>query len=131
MSWTPPDHEVAAVRQLSSAKRYAYLVKHAADQGCLWSLRSESGWVLGSDGTGRELHPVWPHATYAAGAAVDLWSGSYPERIEIHEWLDEWVPSMLKAGRLVAVFPSAGDDDVAIEPDQFATDLQQELDKIE
>lgn len=60
MSWIPTDREVSAVRRLASAKRYEYLVKHAADQGCLWSLRSEFGWVLGSDDTGRELHPVWP-----------------------------------------------------------------------
>lgn len=60
-----------------------------------------------------------------------MWSGSHPELIEIHDWLDEWIPRLLKSGRLVAVFPDFGDDRFAIEPDQFATDLQEELDRIE
>ena len=94
-------------------------------------LRSETGWVVARDQLGRELHPVWPHPKFADSAAVDEWAGSRPEPIEIHDWLDVWTPGILESGRLVVVFPSGGSDDVAIDPGQFAADLQEELDKIE
>lgn len=57
MNWVPTDIEVAAVRRLEVSKRYQYLIKHAVDQGRLWSLRSEAGWVVARDHLGREVAP--------------------------------------------------------------------------
>jgi hypothetical protein len=131
MTWILTDKEFAAVRALPASGRYEYLVKHAADEGRIWSLRGDDGWVIGADGHGRELHPVWPHERYAAAAIEGEWDGTRPEPIDIHEWLDKWLPGMVSARRLVAIFPSDQADDAAIDPVEFANDLREELDKLE
>ena len=131
MSWNLTDQEYAAVRTLPASARYEYLVKHVADEGQLWSLKGPGGWVLGADERGRELHPVWPHPRYAQAATLGDWGDAHPEPIEVHEWLDVWTAGMKDTRRRVAVFPADEADEAAIEPDDFARDLQQELDKLE
>ena len=131
MSWVVSDEEFASIRSLPASARYQNLVKHAADEGRLWSLKGAGGWVLGADGDGRELHPVWPHQRYAEAASQGVWADAHPEPIDIHKWLDTWTPGMKAAGRLVAVFPVDQGDEAAIDPEDFALDLREELDKIE
>lgn len=131
MTWEVGDTEFAAVRLLPARERYEYLVKRVADRGLLWSLKGDVGWVLGADGSGRQMHPVWPHARFAAAASIGAWAETRPEAIEVHEWLDTWTPGMNQAGRLVAVFPTDRGDEAAVDPNEFASALRSELDQIE
>ena len=130
MTWTLTDREFASVLTLPAPDRYEYLVKHAADEGRLWSLKGNDGWALGADAGGRELHPVWPHARYAQAAASGAWAGTRPKSIDIHEWLDRWTTGMIAARRRVAVFPADDADEAAIDPEDFANDLREELEGI-
>jgi hypothetical protein len=123
--------EFEAVQRLSVRKRYAYLVKRAADWGELWALRSSDGWVVGADEDGREFVPVWPHPRFAESQSNAAWADASPEPIEVHRWIHEWTSELIADGRLVGVFPVDGQENAVIEPSEFRADLGDELALIE
>ncbi|AKF07850.1 DUF2750 domain-containing protein [Sandaracinus amylolyticus] len=130
--WHPSDREIASVLRLNRDDRYAYAVKHIADEAALWSLRSDDGYVSGDAPDGAVYVAVWPHPRYAAACAVDAWAGCEAVRIDLDAWLERWTPGLTRDQRFVAVFPVPGEQRVIVaQPDRFAADLVTELDALE
>jgi hypothetical protein len=127
--WNPSEKEISSVSELDAPARYEYCVKRIADHQLLYSLKNESGWVLAGDDSGRELVPVWPHAAFASLCAAGSWGGCRPEAIGIDEWLARWIPGTARDGRMVAVFPTARYQGVAVDPARFEGDIRAELSK--
>src|SRR5947208_1756900 len=105
MAWKIHPEELRRVPLLPVRERYEYFVKHVADWEEIWSLKNVDGWVmLGSDKE-QEHVPVWPHPEYARMVAVGSWADCAPEVISLDNWLERWIPGMIRDQRLVAVFP--------------------------
>jgi hypothetical protein len=51
--------------------------------------------------------------------------------IEIHDFLEHWIPGSKKDSRSFAVFPVPDATGVAVESVRLSTDLQEELDRVE
>lgn len=132
LTWQLNDQEFRTVVALPSPRRYAYAIKRLADWGEVWSLRNEDGWVLASDDSGHEAVPIWPHPRYAEASAVGEWIGTKPSPIEIHQFVDRWIPGMIRDSRLVTVFPAFPlMKGVVVAPERLKEDLQAELARME
>lgn len=129
--WNVNDKEFAAVIALEPPKRYGYFVKRVADWGSVWGLWSEGGWALAADDEGTQALPVWPHPRYAAACACEHWSGSEPREISLADWMDKWLPGMLRDGTAVAVFPTPNNKGPLVSPERVAEDLRSELELFE
>lgn len=127
MTWDLAPAERDAVLSLPGQGRYGYFVKRTADWERLWGLRDDRGWVTAEDEDGRIFMPVWPHPEYAHVSAVDRWQGVTPTPIELHQWLDSWLPDLDSKDHLVAVFPVPSGAGVPVEPTRLRSDLDTEL----
>lgn len=131
MKWELRDEEFAAVSKISPAKRYAYMINRVADWEYIWGLEAPDGWGASADDTGANLFPVWPHERYAAACVRGDWSACKPEAIEIHEWLERWLPGLQQDGLAISAFPVPDADAAVVTPEQFRLDLEYELSRIE
>ena len=119
--------EYAAVSLLPGPQRYRHFVGRSADGACVWGLKDPSGWVSLADGVGRPGFPVWPHPDYANACAVGPWAGLAPAAIDLHEFVERWLPDMAELSVLVSVFPTLQMSGVMVHALQLAQDLRTEL----
>jgi len=131
MTWKLKPQELESVLKLSAKDRVAYAMKKFADQEEIWSLKDQNGWVLTRTPQGVDAVPIWPHAQYAAECTRGVWAGATPEVIQLDEWIEDWLPGIKNDSRLIAVFPSPDANGAVLASDEFARDLQEELDRIE
>lgn len=106
-------------------------MKRVADWEEIFSLCTPDGWVLSSDGEGRELVPIWPHPAYAAACATGEWGEAEPAEIALEAWLERWTPGMERENRQVAVFPTPDHAGVIAQPSRLKLDLEAELSRYE
>ena len=123
--------EIESVVSLSGPERYSYFIKRVVDLEKVWSLRNKEGWGLASDSIGNEVVPVWSHVEYAKLCINDEWRNCLPEAINLQEWMDKWIPGMIKDRRKVGVFPTIVSKGVVINPEKLRDDLNDELSKIQ
>ena len=100
-----PQSQGTALQSSPGPARFKHFIGRTADCECLWGLRDGSGWVALADDTGAQGFPVWPHPYYAQACASEAWAGSLPAEIDLHEFIDEWLPDMAERKVSVAVFP--------------------------
>jgi len=119
--------EYAAVSGLPGPQRYRHFVERSSDGACVWGLKDPSGWVSVADSAGTPGFPVWPHPDYANACAVGAWAGLAPAAIDVHEFVERWLPDMAELSVLVAVFPTAQMPGVMVHALQLAQDLSRSL----
>lgn len=127
MAWDMNQHEFASVISLPAGQRYSYSIKRIADWGEVWSLWSESGWVLSVDDDGHEIVPVWPHAKFAAACSSGEWDGATPRMLSLKDWLERWIPGMINNNQRVSVFPTPHMNGVVVTPERLKIDLEYEM----
>ena len=125
-----PQQETA-VLALSGPARYQHFVSRVTDWALVWGLKDSTGWVFSADDQGNSCFPVWPHADYAAACATGNWAGNQPTSIEVHEFLERWLPGMMQDGVLVAVFPTATMQGVVVSPPQLVQAIKDALSAVE
>lgn len=123
--------QFSAVSALAGPERYKHFVGRVADWQSVWGLRNESGWVAAGDENGNSGFPVWPHPDYALVCAIGDWSSNSPSPIEVHEFVERWLPNMTAQGVLVAVFPTPSMRGVLVPAAELQEHIQQELSQIE
>ena len=122
--------EFENVAHLPPEKRYEYFIKKVADREEVWCLWND-GWALMGGNDHEEMDPVWPHAMFAEASAVGEWLGFKPKKITLDEWMDKWIPSMERDGRMTAVFPTAQGTTTTASPFKLRSDLEEEIAKYE
>lgn len=125
------EQEIAAVLKLEGPARYSHFIGQVADWEVVWGLRSPDGWVSISDKTGAPMFPVWPHEPYARMLAVDSWAQVIPTPIEVHEWIEKWLPGLAKDRMKVAVFPTPEGKMVVVDALRLRGDIEAELARME
>ena len=126
MPWELRDQEYKAVLQLSPEDRYGYCLRHIADEERVWSLWQD-GWALLGTDDGTEVVPIWPHSRYAEACTVEDFSGYQARAISLQDWLDRWIPGMVRDRRLVAVFLTPDGQGPVVTPHEIESDLRAEL----
>lgn len=123
--------QFAAVSALPGPQRYKHFVSRVADWQAVWGLRNKDGWVSAGDDSGKPVLPFWPHPDYATACATGEWADTSPSSIEIHEFIENWLPSMSAVSVLVAVFPTTTLRDVTVPARQLEDQIRDELSHIE
>lgn len=123
MSQEIDQQELFRLKSLSAEDRYRYLLDKAGEQGAVWILRDEEGFVMVSSDD-EQCIPVWPHETCAAEWATDEWCECSPLAIDLATWRERWRDGLEGDGIQVAVFPSEHDDVVVLSPAEFTRDLK-------
>lgn len=126
-----PQSQRTALLSSPGPARFKHFIGRAADCERLWGLRDATGWVSLADDTGAIGFPVWPHPDYAQACATEAWAGSLPAEIDVHEFVEEWLPDMTEREVSVAVFPTPSMKGVWTKPDELQRYLAEELEKYE
>jgi hypothetical protein len=126
MTWKVNEHEFKAVLALPGHRRYEYFIKKVADWQQVWSLADNDGWAMAGDDQGRELVPIWPHEVYASACVEGKWSDTKPRMITLSEWIEVWLPNMIRDGRMLVVFPTPLLGGVIVSPGRLKEDLSAE-----
>jgi hypothetical protein len=124
-------NQFASVSALAGPERYKHFVARVADWQLVWGLKDQDGWVSAADDEGNPGVPVWPHPQYALACASGAWAGNSPAPIEVHEFLERWLPSMAEDGVLVAVFPTITMRGIFVPALQLQQAIEDELSGIE
>ena len=112
--------EIANVLKLPNDKKLKYVVKNAVETELIWLLMNNNGFVLATNDEGTEAVPIWPAPKFAEMCAIQEWSDTQPESIDLEEWLEVWTPGMIKDRRLVAIFPGASSKGMLMQPAELA-----------
>jgi len=123
--------QFAAVSALAGPERYRHFVSRVADWQTVWGLRNEGGWVTVGDDCGNSALPFWPHPEYAAACVTGEWADNAPTAVDIHEFVDQWLPNLATDGVIVAVFPTPALRGVIVPAQQLETHIREELAQIE
>jgi hypothetical protein len=106
--------------------RYEYFLKRVADTTIVWGLYNE-GWGLVEDEDHNQAVAVWPDIEFALACASDLWSDYNPKEIEVHEFVDDFLPGLASDGLKTAVFMTLSDRGIIAEPLQLKQEIQDQL----
>lgn len=117
--------ELDAVVKLPTAKRYEYFIKKVADFEEVWGLYND-GWATTKDDNGNTLIPFWPKREFAQFCASDEWKNYAPEKIDLYEFIEEWLPGIKEDGYKPSIF-SNNYDSAIVEIDILLRDLNLEL----
>ena len=134
MTYKLRQKERDALLNTPDSARYKYSIGRIADWQEVWSLHGSTGWVLAGSPESGESIPVWPHRDFAQIFAVGEWNATTPKGIGLADWLDKWIPGLMRDGRSVTVFPvaiSTGLHGIKVSPERFRDDLSEELSRIE
>lgn len=123
--------EISTVTVLPGPKRYKYFVKGVTDYEQVWGLANENGWALMGDSSDRELVPVWPFPEFAEKSPVCGVQGYTPRAISLSDWMEKWLPGIERDGKMVAVFPTPGNNGVPVPAGQLQQDIEDELERYE
>lgn len=126
-TYTLSPQEFDAVSRLGADERFAHFLKRVADWETVWGLRDEAGWVAAADSEGHSSFPVWPHPRYAAACAGEEWTGNAPAAVDVHEFVEEWLPAMASDYVSLAVFPTPCLRGVVVSAAELAAALRQAL----
>ncbi len=116
---------------LPGTKRYAHTVKQLADWQQVWALHGAGGWASAADEAGNPAFAVWPRAEYAKACVAERWAGTEPMAIEVHEFQNRILSSLVEQQAMVAVFPVPTGSVVLVPAVQFDTDIRLELERVE
>jgi hypothetical protein len=119
MSETLSDSDILAAAILSADGRYQYSVGKMVENGEVWSLRCDDGWVVMSSQDGEECLPVWPHRQFAAQWATGEWADCTPEAVPLAVWMERWTPGLERDGTLLAVFPHSDEEGTVVTPGEL------------
>ena len=122
------EKEIEAVLMLPGPKRFDYFVKKVADFEKVWGL-FDKGWAMAGDDDGREVLLLWPAKQYAQLSAVEDWASFQPMEIPLVEFLNEWIPQMVKRKERIGIFLTPDGKGVISEPSELNTSLANELKK--
>ena len=131
MSYQINAKQIESIKKLIINKRYEHLIKKIADTEELWTIKMDGWFLLFGDDGGNEYIPIWPHPEYIKDFQTEEWRKSFPEKINLEDWLEKWIPGMIKDKKRIAVFPVIDQKYNIISPEEFEKDIRNELEQYE
>jgi len=107
--------------------RYEYFIKKVVDSELVWGLY-ENGWSVTEDDKGNKLLPFWPKKEFAEFCAINVWVNYPSESMDLHEFIDEFLPRLKEDGYKPSIFFN-NNDSAVLEVDTLIGDLKAELEK--
>ncbi|MDT9757074.1 DUF2750 domain-containing protein [Heyndrickxia coagulans] len=117
--------EVEAVLTLQAFKRYEYFIKKSVDYEEVWGLYHD-GWAMSKDDNGCPLVNFWPKKEFAQKCAVEEWKEYHAKKIDLYEFMNEWLPGMKSDGIKPSIFWN-NVDSVVVDTERLKKDLDEKL----
>ncbi|KNF08174.1 protein of unknown function DUF2750 [Gottschalkia purinilytica] len=117
--------EFESVLKLPRAKRYSYFIKKVVDYEEVWGLYDD-GWAVSEDDDGNMLLPLWPRKEFAEFCAKHEWENYKPKKIDLYEFMNDWLPAMKEDSLKPSIFFN-NIDSIKLEIDTLLNDLNLEL----
>lgn len=113
---------------LDEAERVDDFVRHVARTQTVWGLYGET-WARAPRDDGAEALPFWPRMELAARCIVDEWADCSPRRIELEEFVEQWLGGMDEDGIAAVISPAPEHPGVNVPPRQLADALRAEVEQ--
>ena len=124
MSESLSNEQINTINQLDADARYAYFTEQVIAGATVWGLKNSGGWVILTSYDDEEFIPVWSSSALAAAWAQDAKADSMPAEISLQDWMNEWLPGMIKNGLLIAVSPNSEDDCITLGAEELLEDMK-------
>ncbi|MDF1763505.1 MAG: DUF2750 domain-containing protein [Oleibacter sp.] len=128
MSYELNQKQIDSVLSLPDEKRFYHFIARIVDWEEVWGLRTDSGWAT-VNSEGRFCIPFWPHPKYSEMFAKGDWDGYYPEKISLDDYVNKWLPGMVKDGAYPAIFPNLSMQGIVVEALRVLAAIDEELEK--
>ncbi|MBB1487113.1 DUF2750 domain-containing protein [Oceanospirillum sediminis] len=104
---------------------HALFVEEIRFNGELWSLESDDGWVVvdSEEFEDTDVMPFWSDKDDAEAHCVGEWSDYQVSKIEIEEFVQEWLPELDEDGVLVGTNWNSELEGLEVEPKSLAENL--------
>lgn len=117
--------EVINVLNTDRKKQYEYFIKKIVDYEEVWSLKETDGWAtLGIEND--MFFPIWPKKEFAEICIGDEWKNYYPEKIDLYEFLEDWIEGLKKDNIRITVMWNNGSG-IDLDWDILKNDIEMEL----
>lgn len=114
---------------LSLEEKYYYFIRKCAEFEEVWGLFDE-GWAILTDDQNNTVIPFWPEEEIALYNCSNSWVTYQPKSISLNDFIDKWIPGMIKDKRLANIFYLEETSLKAIvTPQQLLDDLNSEIEK--
>jgi len=129
MPWNPSEREIASVIGADTGHRYEYWIHRVCETKAVWALYHE-GWASVAGDDGQQMIPFWPHQAFANAFATGAWAGFEARKIDLHDFLETWIPGMRKQAIEPAIFPVTGGSSAIVTLDNLDANLLHELNEV-
>lgn len=119
------DKKKLSILKSNGKERYKYFLKKVAEYEEVWGLYDD-GWATSEDDEGNILIPFWPTKEYAEYCANKEWERYQPKKINLSEFIEKWIPGMIKNHQSISIF-SNGIDTISVDLIGLKNDLEHEL----
>lgn len=111
----------------SVAERYSYFVKRIVTKEELWGLvDNEGNWSLVAEDGKTPVFYLWPDAEYAQYARIGMFDKYSPTKVDLHEFMEDWLPNMAVDGVKVGVFALSFEEKSAVDAAKLLEDIKKE-----
>lgn len=115
--------QIDAILKLGAEERYDDFIERIINAKTVWSLCSDEGWAVISDGDD-EILPVWPAAELAAHWATDGYADCEAKSIPLNDWMEKWLPGMIEDKLQIAVCPDIEGEGVVVEAEELLNEIE-------
>lgn len=109
-----------------SSAHAASFYKEVAASGRLWTVRDEKGFPAPPNGEGKRAMPFWSSKSRAERiiASVPAYAGFEPYELELHVFMERWIPGLSKDETLIGInWSGASASGFDVEPSQVAKNI--------
>ena len=108
MAWEVTDEEFEEVRRLSPLERYTYFMERVLEHEEVWVLvqpEDDQVGLVEDPEEGVVYMMAWPHERFAGAERERDWEAHEPKPFTLEEWLGVVLPTLVRDGVSVGVFP--------------------------
>jgi hypothetical protein len=121
------DYKFKVALKQTCAERYAYFVKRIVAKEELWALvDNDDHWSLVAEEGKTPVFHLWPDEEYASFARIGMFDKYSPTKVDLHEFIEDWLPNMAADGVKVGVFTLSETENSAVDADKLLKDIRAE-----
>jgi hypothetical protein len=110
-------------------QRFEYALSKMIEDGYLWGLFGESGWVMVKADEDACM-PIWPHEEFAKAWVKEDFPNCQPKQIDFAEWRETWLPGLANNNTLILVFPLGDDEEgIILEAQELSECIEEDLEQ--
>jgi hypothetical protein len=121
------DYKFKVALKQTVKERYVYFVKRIVAKEELWGLVDKDGnWSLVEDSKRGPIFHLWPDEEFAKYARIGMFDKYSPTKVDLHEFMEDWLPNMAIDGVKVGVFTLSENEPSEVDAAKLLKDIQEE-----